>query len=255
MRLALLTGATGGLGKALAAALAKRKIPLFLTATKEDALKELAENLKRETKVEYCTTDLSQPASRETLLTIIRKRIPDLVINNAGFGLYGECLSHSTSDQMKLLEVDAVAVMEITIEAARALAVQKTSGTILNVSSAAGFFPIPYHAAYSASKAFVNQFSCAFAREVEPLGIRILVSCPGQIDTPFRLRASGGRDKTKTGHNISPEKAAAAILRQIDHGPTLQTIDVFYRIMTSIARFLPRSLIEKRIAKTMKCRI
>lgn len=254
-RLALLTGATGGLGKELAFALAKRKVPLFLTATKQEALRDLTEYLQPETNVEYFAADLSLPSSRDELLNIVRKRAPDLVINNAGFGLYGECLAHPTSDQLKIAEVDAMAVMEITLEAARALASQKSPGTILNVSSLAGFFPMPYHASYCASKAFVNQFSCAFAREVEHLSIRVLVSCPGQIDTPFRLRASNGKAIKKEGHNIDPKKAAEEILRQIEHGPTLRIIDRFYRVLSGIARLLPRSLIEKQLARTLKRRV
>ncbi len=253
-RLALLTGATGGLGNALAQALAKKKIPLFLTATKQDALKELAEQLRSETEVEYCAADLSLPSSREEILEFIRKRAPDLVINNAGFGLYGECLSHPNASHNKLAEVNAIAVMEITLEAARALTLKQMKGTILNVSSAAGFFSMPYHSSYCASKAFVNQFTCAFAKEVEPYGVRVLVSCPGQIATPFRIRASGGRFLGKDGHDICPEKAAKDILHQIQYGPTLRVIDLFYRIAVAFSRLLPRSLLERHLARKIRKR-
>src|SRR5579883_2402746 len=118
MRLALITGATGGLGKALCYGLSKLKIPLFLTATKEEALRELAESLKHETQVEYFPADLASPSSRKELISIIHKKVPDLVINNAGLGLYGECLSHPSLELLKLVEVDAIAAMELTLEAA-----------------------------------------------------------------------------------------------------------------------------------------
>jgi len=253
-RLALITGATGGLGKALCQALAKRKIPLFLTSTNREALHELSKDLQTETSVEFHAADLSLPASREEILKMIREKAPDLVINNAGYGLYGEALSHPFSQHLKLIDVDALSVMEISMEAAKALIAKNSHGTILNVSSIAAFLPLPFHAVYGASKAFVNQFSIAFAREVEPHGIRILVSCPGQIDTSFKIRASKGTFTQKQGYSMSAEKAAREILRQIEHGPTLRIIDGFYRIALCIARLLPRSWVEKKLASNLQKR-
>ncbi len=253
-RLSLVTGATGGLGKALALALAKRKIPLLLTATREGSLRELADDLEQMTTVEIHVADLSSPSSREGLRRVIRERAPDLIINNAGFGLYGEALSYSTEDHAKLIEVNVTALVEITLEAARALLAEKKEGTILNISSAIAFFSVPYHASYSASKAFVNNFSSAFAREMQPHGIRVLISCPGQIDTFFRQRASRGHYTAKERHVISPEKAAEEILQQIDHGPTLRIIDRFYRIAIGFNRLLPRSLVERHLGSLIRRR-
>jgi len=250
-RLALITGATGGLGKALCHLLAKKKIPLFLTSTNREALQELSKDLQTQTSVEFHVADL---VSREEILKVIRERAPDLVINNAGYGLYGEALSHPFSQHLKLIDVDALSVMEISMEAAKAMIAKNSQGTILNVSSIAAFLPLPYHATYAASKAFVNQFSIAFAREVEPHGIRVFVSCPGQIDTPFKSRASRGAFTQKQGYSMSPEKVAQQILRQIEHGPKVRIIDGFYRIALRIALLLPSSWVEKKLASNLRKR-
>jgi uncharacterized protein len=182
-------------------------------------------------------------------------RVPDLVINNAGIGLYGESLSHPTFSHTGAVIINAIATMELTLESARALIANQSKGTILNVSSTAGFFSIPFFASYSASKAFVTNFSCAFAREVKSSGIRVLVCCPGQIDTPFRTRASGGRYRKRDGHVMSAEKAAEEIFHQILHGPAFRVIDLFYRMAMYISHFLPHSFIEKILAQSVRKRI
>lgn len=253
--LAFVSGATGGLGKEIAYLLAEKRIPLLLTATSADALEELAASLRNKTQVEVFPADLSVSSSRTDVLNLIRTRAPDLVINNAGFGLYGEALSHSSHLHTNLVNVNATSAMAITLEAAKALIEKGSMGTILTISSATAFFSVPFFATYAASKAFINNFSEAFAREVAPQGIRVLVTCPGQIDTPFAYNASQGSYKKKKQHTISAKRAAAEIWKQIEKGPRIQVIDGFYRLLTAFTRLLPRKWAESCISREILKRV
>ncbi|MCX6991304.1 MAG: SDR family NAD(P)-dependent oxidoreductase [Chlamydiae bacterium] len=255
--LALITGASSGLGTALAKRLAQDKVPLFLTGRNKDALEKLQNELSLQTEVNIFAADLSLPKERSALLAEISQRKPDLVINSAGFGLYGGALTHPLTEQLKILEVNALALTEITLESARALIEEKKPGVIMNISSAAGFLPTPSFAIYSASKAYVTHFSQSFDAEVKKEGIRILVSCPGQIKTSFRERASSGLNKNQEGFEaMSVEKAAKLILKQIHHKKPMEIIDFRYKVLVFIARFLlPKSLVQKKMQTKLEKRI
>jgi len=255
--LALITGATSGLGKALAKSLSQNKIPLFLTGRNKDALEKMQNELILQTEVSIFAADLSVPKERFALLEEISKKKPDLVINSAGFGLYGKALTHPLAEQLKILEVNAFALTEITLEAARALIGEKKPGVIMNISSAAGFFPTPSFSIYSASKAYVIHFSQSFDAEVKKHGIRVLVSCPGQIKTSFRERASSGLNKNQESFEaMSVEKAARLILKQIKYKKPIEIIDFRYKVLVFLAKFiLPKKVMQKRIEEELEMRI
>ncbi|HSW85872.1 MAG TPA: SDR family NAD(P)-dependent oxidoreductase [Rhabdochlamydiaceae bacterium] len=254
-QLALVTGASSGLGKALCELLAAEKIALIIAGRNQEQLAKLASTLSNYVPVQICVCDLSIKEDRHTLIDVIHHSKPDLVINNAGFGLYGNVLDHPTSDQMEILEVNGNALMEIAIEAARTLAAAKMKGTILNVSSAASFFVYPGFSVYAASKTFVNQFSRAFDAELAPSGIRVLAACPGQIATNFRLRASKNFPQRKDSNTMSSEKAAKCILHQIKTGKQLYIFDAYYRFVVFLGRLLcPNTLLQKILKKKLSSR-
>ncbi len=248
--LALITGASSGLGKALAHALSQRNVDLILTARNEEKLKKAALDLPSSTQIVRC--DLAHPDERKKLIELIKKQEPDLIINNAGFGLYGPVLSHPTADSAEIVEVNAQALMELSIEGARTLLEAKKKGTILNISSATAFFPFPAFCVYAASKAFVNSFSQAFDKEMKKHGIRVLTVCPGQIDTDFRKRASGNFPQKKDSRTMSPETAAKLILRQLDRPKALSIIDWRYRCAIALAKLLPQRLLLAVLERSLK---
>ena len=182
---ALITGASSDLGIALAQALHHKGYELLLTARTQPPLP-----------FPFRAADLTQDCS--PIISWIQEECPSLIINNAGAGLYGPALSHSTQEQLDLLELNAKALLELTLEGARALQKQSKKGTILNIASAAGLFPYPTFSVYSASKGFVTTLSQALDAELKPQGIRVLVACPGQIATSFRQKASKGAFNKKT---------------------------------------------------------
>lgn len=252
---ALVTGATSGIGKALCFILAKQRINLILTGRNEKQLQELQEQFQSHVQVKTLAVDLNEKADRVRLIELIHSQAPDLVINNAGFGLYGEALTYSTDQQLSILEVNGMAVLELTLEAARTLISKGKKGTILNVSSAAAFQVFPYLAVYAASKTFVNQLSLAFDQEMQPYGVRVLVACPGKVATEFQKRA-GGETNTKAEPGVmTAQHVAKAIWRQIKDQKPLEIIDWRYRLATSLSYFMPRRLVSYSIKETIRKRI
>lgn len=255
-RLALVTGATGGLGGALCHLLAAQHISLIIVGRDASKLEELSAQLSNKISVTPCAADFSNPEERQRVVTLIHAMAPDLVINNAGFGLYGEALLHATEEHLDLLEVNCKALVEFSLEAARALLNSNKKGTILNISSAAGFFVYPAFATYAASKAFVTQFSLALDDELSPYGVRVLTTCPGQINTSFRSKAAKGIPQKKDSFTLSYEKAAALIYQQIKKKRRLCIIDWRYHLSVFFGRFLvPKRLLRKSLCRVIEKRI
>jgi uncharacterized protein len=252
MKLSLITGGASGLGLALAQALAKEGVELILIGRDGEKLKKAAAELPKTTQT--FSLDLSSVVEREQLIALIREKKPDLVINNAGFGLYGPALNHPTADSEEILEVNVHALMQITLEAARMMKEEKMRGTICNISSAAAFFSYPTLCVYAASKAFVNAFSEGLDQELKKEGIRVLASCPGKIDTDFRKRASKNFPSEKSSHTMPVKTAARLILGQIKKGKPLQIINWRYRFLVALSRFLPKKWIYKILDNSLKGR-
>lgn len=237
-KLALVTGASSGLGKALCIALAAKGVPLLLTGRNLEALRSLATSLSVPTEV--IAADLSKREERASLASLIREKKPDLIINNAGFGLYGPVLNHPLPAWQEMTAVNSDAVMELTIAAVSTWKEAQLRGTVLNIASAAAYFSYPTFAVYAATKAFVLRFSQALDAELSVSGIRVLTACPGQIETPFRVRASGGFFNKKGG--LSVEKAAALMLHQIQTGKSVAIIDWRYRLGVAFFHLLPQKV-------------
>jgi len=255
---ALVTGATSGIGEALARLLARKEISLILTGRDSTKLDKLKRELEKITDVKTLAADLNDETQRQHLISLIHQNCPDLIINNAGIGLYGYALSHSTKSQLNVLDTNANAVLEITLESARALLKKDKKGTIVNVSSTASFMLFPCFSVYTASKAFVNQFSESFDFEMRPFGIRVLIACPGMVKTKFRRR-SGGQEKVSVPPSssvMSAEFAANEIWTQCQ---TLKTIHLFnwrYRIACFLTRYLlPKKWVGNYLKKNILNRV
>jgi short-subunit dehydrogenase len=241
-QLALVTGASSGIGLELCRRLSQKGLFLILTGRHEGRLGQLAKELPGS---EVVVADLATEQGRKTLVSLINERLPDLVINNAGYGLLGDIVSHGAEKQLDLVRVDVEAVLEITVEAAAALKEKGQPGTIINISSAASFQPYPYFAAYAASKAFVTSFSEAVNHELKPYGIDVLVSCPGWIDTPFGVRASGGKPRRKPAKRaMTVDFAVDEILWQIEKKKPVHTFDWRYRLAVWAGKYV----VPKRVA-------
>lgn len=248
--IACITGASSGIGKALARALAKEGVDLLISGRNETALKSLHDELSKDIAITYLVCDLSKSASTKALIRTIKEKECDLVINNAGLGYFGDALNYTTEEQLEVLKVNNEALVEITLEVARHFKETKRKGTILNVSSVAAFFTFPFHAVYSASKAFVNRFSLALDIELCPFGIRVLTSCPGLVKTDFRNRCTKGKGpQTPESKYMSTAYAAQTILSQIKCKKRLVIFNFAFHLTTWIARLLPSSRLYKLMKK------
>lgn len=190
---ALVTGASSGLGKDFAFLLAQQGCHLVLTARREQAMNALAAELREafDVQVEVIPGDLSQAAFRVELLRSLAAsgRSPDILINNAGFGLYGDFAQQNWADLDTMLEVDIRALTHLTHLVLPSMR-KKRKGYILQVASVGGFQPSPTYAAYAAAKAYVLNFGEALNFELRQSGIHVSVLAPGVTQTEF-LQVSG----------------------------------------------------------------
>jgi short-subunit dehydrogenase len=193
MATALVTGGTSGFGEAFAHELARRGNNIVLVARDEAALESVATTLhaKYGVDVEILRADL---AHREQTQLVIKRLLDqdhpvDVLVNNAGFGLYGSLLAEDLSEQERAMEVMVHAVLLLSNAAARAMTTRGT-GTIINVSSSSAWI---YTGNYSAIKSWVLTFTKALAVELEGSGVRVVASCPGWAKTNFHARAGQKR--------------------------------------------------------------
>jgi len=247
-RLALVTGATSGIGEALCLLLAEKGIGIIATGRDPDKL-----NALNRVCIKTLAADLKNRKERQMVIKLIQEMTPDLVINSAGFGLYGDALTYPTEEQMDILEVNGTAMLEVTLEAARAMVTKGIQGIIINISSAAAFPLFPGCAVYSAAKAFVNHFSQSFDLEMQPHGVRVLAVCPGMVATQFRQRAGGGGDLPRSLIKpMSAQSVAKEIWQQILSGKALKIIDWKYRALTWVMQyFIPKKWVANILKAEM----
>ncbi len=241
-KLALITGASSGLGLALAKALSSQCESLLLSSRTPC---QPLPNAK------WIECDLAK--TRAPLLEVIQTQVPDLLINNAGFTTYGDCLDEFSS-QKEIFTVNAEAPFELALEAARALKEKKKKGTILNIGSAASFFPFPAMAVYSASKAFLASFSQSLDEEMKPYGVRSLVALPGQIATPFAMRAAHNPHLKQPPCSMPIETAVRLLLRQLEQQTPYAVIDWKIRLATLLSHLAPRTFLANRFRKNLLSR-
>ncbi|MET8005452.1 SDR family NAD(P)-dependent oxidoreductase [Nonomuraea glycinis] len=236
-RTALVTGASGNLGRAFSDELAAQGCDLVLVARQEDRLAALAETLRAAhgVRVEVVTADLAgDPGLRkvEDLLSDADRSI-DLLVNNAG--VIGDIapLAHlRTAEQERVIAVNVTATMRLT-RAAVAGMVRRRRGGVLNISSASAFEPAPGGATYAAGKAFLVSFSQSVHGEVKWLGITVSVLCPGAVGT----RLAKGR--RRFGRVMDPARVARAGIEAVAAGQVMCVPGFDYRLRTWVARWVP----------------
>ncbi len=189
---ALITGASSGIGKELARYHASKGGDLIITARREAELEALKSELEAAHKVKVSTIAMDLSGSGQALELYKQVRalgdVPDILINNAGFGGHGDHITRKLDDEMSMIDLNIKALVTLTHEFGRDMSV-RGSGKILNVGSTAGFLPGPQQAVYFASKAFVNSFSQAVDQELRKSGVSCTVLAPGYVETEFAQTA------------------------------------------------------------------
>lgn len=235
---ALVTGASSGIGLEFARALAERGMNLVLSARREDRLREIAAELEARWRVStrVAPADLSNADGREALLDALGGIEIGLVVANAGFGLAGRVDKVDAQRLVEMIEVNCVAPVELAARLAPAM-LRRGRGAIVVTGSAAAHQPMPLHAVYAASKAFVQFFGEALAAELRAGGVDVLVLEPGRTETGFQSAAGqtsqGGEDPAQV-----VAEALAALGRRTSLIP-----GGYHRLRARIVRrLLPRGL-------------
>jgi hypothetical protein len=244
---ALVTGASAGIGAALARELARHGHDLVLVARRAEPMTRLAEELSTlGAEATVIPSDLSRPGAAATLAHELGSRgiALDVLVNNAGLGAAGRFDRIETRRISEMLQVNIVALTELTRLILPGM-IARGRGRIMLVASIAGFSPGPHMAVYFASKAYVLSFGEALAYELAGTGIAVTVACPGATDTEFFTVA--GANGTSMGRRLRrmmrPEDVAAEAYRGLAAGRKVVITGAPNRMLAAAARHLPRRLV------------
>jgi hypothetical protein len=247
---ALVTGASSGIGWALAEQLAARGANLVLTARRADRLAKLAEDVttRHRVQAQVFAADLAQ---RQAPVDIFRfteqKRLPiELLINNAGFGAYGECRKIETQRLLDMVQVNITSVVHLT-HLFLAPMVERRSGYILIVASTAAFQPVPYISTYAATKGFDLLFAEGLAEEVRRYGVRVCALCPGPTVSEFNEAA--GQPQHLAGPREPNEKVARVGLQALAKGKPRAISGTRNWLSVEAQRLAPRRLVTRVAAR------
>jgi short-subunit dehydrogenase len=210
---ALVTGASAGIGVALAEELAAGGTHLVLTARRRDRLEQLAKTLTEKYKIntEVCVADLTKPLAPQEIFDFTKQKglEIDLLINNAGFGGYGEFPAVETSLLLDMVQVNCSAVVHLTRLYLPEMIARKR-GDVMIVASTASFQAVPYISTYAATKAFDLLLAEGLAEEMKPHGIRVCALCPGSTESEFHAVANQP-ERTKKNQQTAQEVAKTGL--------------------------------------------
>jgi len=251
--IALVTGASSGLGAEFARALAAAGHDLVLVARTGPALDKLAAELAQShgAQCEVLVADLADVAQRATVVGRIADGAPlDTVVNNAGFGHYGPFHQLPLAGEVGQIEVNIVALVTLS-HAALGVMVPRRSGKLLNVSSIGAFAPAPGGATYSATKAFVLSFTEALHHEVAGSGVHVTALCPGFTRTDFQQRAGVPTTGLPAAAWADAGTVVRAGLAALDHNQAVCVPGLLNKFVAVSPRFGPRSLTRRISAGVM----
>lgn len=255
----LITGASSGIGKELAYFFAKDKKDLIIVARNSEELEKLAFSLRKEyaTNVIVIAQDLAQPnAANELYLKVQNLNIQiDNLVNNAGFGVYGNFSETSLKAESDMINVNILALTQLTKLFLQDMK-KRNSGKIMNVASTAAFQPGPLMSVYYASKAFVLSFSESLANELSDTNITVTALCPGPTDTGFMDRANLHDSKLFSGKlKMTPVQfVAESGYKGMMKGKTVVVPGLSNRILTVASQIAPRKLVTKIVREIQERR-
>jgi len=248
---ALVTGASAGIGKALAEELASGGTHLLLTARRGDRLLELAKQLRSKHKIsaEIFEADLAKPSAPEEIFQFTKEKgiAVDVLINNAGFGQYGELPSVEPQRLLDMVQVNCGAVLHLTRLFLPEM-VARRRGDVLIVASTVAFQAVPYISTYAATKVFDLFLAEGLAEEMKPYGVRVCALCPGTTTSEFHDVA--GHPSHARRRSETAEKVARTGLRALASGKSCVISGLGNYLGAQSQRFVPRRVVT-RIAANM----
>ena len=254
MKVTVITGASSGIGEAFARRLAANGHDLVLVARSENKLHELCDELMLEYKImaHYVALDLLEEDADEKLLEETSKHNfeVDWLINNAGFGSMGDFATLDLEKELDIIRLNVSSLVAMTHRFLPQMRERKR-GTVINVSSSAGFQPIPFMATYAATKAFVTSFTEAVAEENRPFGIRTMALCPGATRTNF-FAASDIKEPLKVKGEQSPEEVVDAALKGLRRGKNTVISGWANYIGSVLGKHVPDSVSTRVVARALR---
>ncbi len=250
--LAVVTGASAGIGAALARQLSRAGRPVLAVARREDRLVALAGEAR------VAGTAPIHPLAADVTDGPSAVRIADTaralggaawLVNNAGFGLYGAFERQDPARLTELVQLNCQAVVLLSHAFLPQLR-ESGEGVLLNVASAVAFHPTPYLSVYGASKSFVLSFTEGIAEELRGTGVFAGAFCPGPVETEFAEVAGGGEHVPWRPQTLSADDAAREALAQIARREVVYVPRPFYQLTAQAGRVLPRSLVRRFSART-----
>ncbi len=243
----LITGASSGIGAALAHEFASHGHALVLVARREQALAAVADAIaaKGKARPAVLRCDVGRiDAAREIEEALVRLGVePDIVVNNAGFALAGPAARLDRAAQLAMIDLNVRALTSLSL--AFLTSIERRQGGILNVASVAGFLPGPGMAVYYATKAYVISLSEALHEELKGKGVRVTALCPGPVLTEFQARAAIDPETLARIAIVSPERVAREAYAGLQQGRRLVVPGLAVKAAPVLARLLPRSVLLK----------
>lgn len=253
-RTALITGASGGIGKELALCLMKRGTRVVLTGRSLETLEAVAADAPpSSSKPELVQADLSLPEGPGVLLAELGQRglQIDMLVNNAGAGCFGEFLETDWSQERAMLQLNIAALTELSKGLAPAMAA-RGSGAILNVASTAAFFPGPLMACYYATKAYVLSLSEALHEELKPKGIVVTALCPGPTATGFQQGAKMEGSRLTASGMMKADEVAEEGVRGLERGQRVVVPGMRNKLLVFLPRIMPRSMVPRMVRQAQE---
>jgi len=245
----LITGASSGIGAALARVFAANGHELALVARRQDRLDALAESITVtvRSRPAVLAVDLERRDGASAIAAELSARglEPAIVVNNAGFGLTGAAATLSRDEQLAMIDLNVRALTEISLMFVDSLA--RHRGGILNVASMAAFLPGPGMAVYYASKAYVLSFGEALHREMAGQGIRVTTLCPGPVPTEFQARSGIHLDPAARVLELSAERVAQIGYDALMRGKRVAVAGIGNRIAVSLMHLVPNALLLRLV--------
>jgi hypothetical protein len=254
MSYALITGASKGIGKAIAFELAAKGYDLAIVARSEDLLKSVSQEIsaKHNVRVQYLAVDLSVATAADNVFHWTKQAgiVPSILVNNAGYGLSGSFESYSLEQHLAMLQVNCNTLVQLTYLFLPQLKQQKEAH-ILNIASSAAYQAVPYLSLYAASKSLVLSFSRGLRFELRKTSVNVTCICPGATDTDFVHRAQVGEKAMKTAEkvNMSPEEVGKAAVKAMFSKKAEVITGAINKIGGFLTWLLPKQLLEGGAAR------
>lgn len=249
---ALITGASAGIGAEFARVFAQHGHHMVLVARREQRLREVADCIAAtgHPRPHVLAIDLAcDGATKQISAEMAALNVePQYVVNNAGFGLLGPAAELDHAEQLAMIDLNIRVLAELSLAYIGSLS--RHRGGILNVASVASFLPGPGMAVYYASKAFVLSFSEALHQELSDQGIRVTVLCPGVVPTEFQSRAGMKSIPGSKLITMTPAEVAAAGYSALMQGQRVVVPGVANKFLTFLPRVLPRGFFLREVARS-----